>query len=54
MLIPLGCEDTSALRIEVGTVGRATPVGERATRVVIDISVADEIRLAVQRLEGGA
>jgi len=47
MLIPLGRERTSTLRIKVGTIGCATPIGEPATRVVIDSPVADEIRLAV-------
>ena len=47
VLIPLGREHTPTLRIEVGTVGRATPIGESATRVVIDVSVAYEIWLAV-------
>ena len=52
MLVPLGREHTTTLRIKVGTVGCPTPVGERATRVVIHVSIADEVRLAVQRLEG--
>lgn len=47
MLIPLGREYASALRIKVGAIGRATPVGESTTRVEIDASVADEVRLAV-------
>ena len=51
IFIPLGREYTPTLRIKVGTVGRATPVREPATRVVVDVSVAHEVRLAVQRLE---
>jgi len=54
VLIPLGREHTATLRIKVGTVGRAAPVGERTTRVVIHVSVADEIRFAVQGLEAVA
>ena len=47
VLIPLCREYTSTLQIKVGTVGCTTPVGEPTTRVVIDVSVADEVRLAV-------
>jgi len=54
VLIPLGREYAPALRIKVGTIGRATPVGERTTRVVIHVSVADEVWFTVQRLEGEA
>ena len=47
VLIPLGREYLSTLRIEVGAVGRATSVGESAARVVIDGPVAYEVRLAI-------
>lgn len=47
VLIPLGREHASTLRIKVGPVRRATPVGESATRVVIDVCVAYKIWLAV-------
>jgi len=51
VFVPLGREHTSTLRIEVGSVGRATPVGKRTARVGIDVCVANKVRLAVQRLE---
>ena len=47
VLIPLGCEHTTTLRIKIGTVGCSTPVSERTTRVVVDVSVTDEVWLAV-------
>jgi hypothetical protein len=47
VFIPLGREHTPTLRIKVGTIGCATPIGEPTTRVVIDVSVADKVRLAV-------
>ena len=50
MFVPLGREHASTLRIKVGAVGCAAPVSEPTSRVVIDVSVADEVRLAVQRL----
>jgi hypothetical protein len=52
MFIPLGRESTPTLRIKVGTIGCATPFGEPTTRVIVDASVADEVWLAVKRLQG--
>ena len=47
MFVPLCRERTPALRIKVGTIGCPTPIGESATRVIIDTPVADEIWLTV-------